>query len=65
MRCFIWMFFKKIIVIGVKTDENPYPTKLSPEKACALQALHGTEEGSRKFPDDPYWAANETNVPLC
>ena len=36
---------------------------MSAEKACELQALHGTVEGSLKFPEDPYWTALPNNEP--
>lgn len=48
---------------GIKTDENEKPIKMSAEKACELQALHGTVEGSLKFPEDPYWTALPNNEP--
>ncbi len=48
---------------GIKTDENERPIKMSAEKACELQALHGTVEGSLKFPEDPYWTALPNNEP--
>lgn len=59
MLRFVIFCFKQ----GIKTETNESPRKLSPEKACELQAIHGTSEGVSKFPGNPYWNANANNAP--